>query len=151
VKFRAKIEEGRGGGAFIVVPFDVGEAFGRRGQVRVKGTIDGQPFQSSMAPMGGGHHVLGIHKATREAIGKSIGDSVALVVEPDTAERSVTVPEDFAGALAKSKRAQQQFDGFAYTHRKEYVHWIESAKRPETRQRRIADAVSRISKGTKLS
>jgi hypothetical protein len=149
--FEARIEEGRGGGAYVVVPFDVGEVFGTRGQLRVKGTIDGQPLKSSMAPMGGGQHVLGLHKATREALGKSIGDSVRLVIEPDRETRTVAVPADFATALAADKRAQQSFDAFAYTHRKEYVQWIESAKRPETRQRRISDAVSRISKGTRFS
>jgi len=150
-RFEAPIEEGRGGGAYVVVPFDVGQVFGSRRLVRVKGTIDGQPFKSSMAPMGGGHHVLGLHKATREAVGKSVGDKVAIIVEPDTEVRAVAVPDDFRKALAGNKKAQQTFDGFAYTHRKEYVEWIESAKRPETRERRVAEAVSRIAKGTKLS
>ena len=135
----------------MVVPFGVSEAFGTRGQLRVKGTIDGQPFKSSMAPMGGGHHVLGLHKATRDAIGKSVGDTVTLEVQPDTEERTVIVPNDFRKALATDPVAKQAFDRFAYTHRKEYVGWIESAKRPETRQRRITDAVSRISKGMKFS
>jgi len=150
-RFQAEIEEGRGGGAYVVVPFGVAEAFGTRGQLRVKGTIDGQPFKSSMAPMGGGHHVLGLHKATRDAIGKSVGDTVTLEVQPDTEERTVIVPNDFRKALATDPVAKQAFDRFAYTHRKEYVGWIESAKRPETRQRRITDAVSRISKGMKFS
>src|ERR671934_620939 len=150
-RFEAQIMEGRGGGAYVVVPFSVRDAFGTGGQLRVKGTIDGKPFKSSIAPMAGGSHVLGLHKATREDIGKSIGQSVKLVIEPETEERTVTVPDDFREALAANKKAMQTFDGFAYTHRKEYVQWIESAKRPETRQRRITEAVSRISKGTKFS
>jgi hypothetical protein len=134
-----------------VVPFDVAGVFGTRGQLRVKGTIDGEPFKSSVAPMGGGHHVLGLHKSTREAVRKSYGDSVDILIEPDLEERSVVVPDDFQKALAASQKASQTFAAFAYTHRKEYVQWIESAKRPETRQRRIAAAVSRIAKGTKFS
>jgi hypothetical protein len=150
-RFDAEIEEGRGGGAFVVLPFSVRKVFGTGGQLRVKGTVDGQPFKSSVAPMGGGSQVLGLHKATRESLAKSIGDKVAIVIEPDTEERTVTVPDDFRKALAANKKATQTFDAFAYTHRKEYVQWIESAKRPETRQRRISDAVSRISKGMKFS
>jgi Domain of unknown function (DUF1905)/Bacteriocin-protection, YdeI or OmpD-Associated len=150
-RFEAKIVEARGGGAFVDLPFSVPEVFGTRGQLRVKGTIDGKPFKSSIAPMGGGKHLLGLHKATREAIGKSIGETVKVAIEPDTGERTVTAPDDFRKALAASKTAQERFDEFAYTHRKEYVQWVEEAKRPETRQRRIRDAVSRISKGTKLS
>jgi hypothetical protein len=149
--FRATIQSGPGGGAFVAVPFNVADVFGTRRQIRVKGTIDGHEFKSSLAPMGGGSHLLGLHKATREAIGKSIGDSVSLVIEPDTEERIVTVPDDFRKALAHDKIAQKAFDSFAYTHRKEYVQWIESAKRPETRRRRIADAVGRIRTGSKRS
>jgi hypothetical protein len=143
-KFDAKIVAGRGGGAFVSVPFSVFDVFGTRGQVRVKGTIDGHAFKSSLAPMGGGTHLLGLHKATREAVGKSIGDTVKLVIEADNEERTVVIPDDFQRALARSPKAKESFENFAYTHRKEYVQWIESAKKPETRQRRISDAVTRI-------
>ncbi len=150
-RFEARIVEGRGGGAFVTVPFSVPEVFGTRGQVRVKGTIDGHPFKSSVAPMGGGTHLLGLHKATRETIGKAIGDPVRIVLEADIEERTVTVPDDFRRALAKAPRARETFEKFAYTHRKDYVQWIESAKKPETRQRRIDEAVTRIAAGTKFS
>jgi hypothetical protein len=149
--FRARIVEGRGGGAFVEVPFDVPTVFGTRRQVRVKGTIDGHPFASSIAPMGGGDYLLGLHKATREAIGKTVGDSVDFAIEADTAERSVTVPDDLRRALATNAAANRTFENFAYTHRKEYVQWVESAKKLETRQRRITEAVSRIARGDKFS
>ncbi len=150
-KFEARIVEGRGGGAFVTVPFSVYDVFGTRGQVRVKGTIDGHPFRSSIAPMGGGSHLLGLHKPTREAIGKSVGDLVTVALQADTEPRTVAMPDDFARALAKNPIAKTTYETFAYTHRKEYVQWIVSAKRPETRERRIADAVLRIAKGTKFS
>jgi hypothetical protein len=149
--FRARIVEGRGGGAFVKVPFDVPTVFGTRRQVRVKGTIDGHPFASSIAPMRGGAYLLGLHKATREAIGKTVGDSVDLVIEADTAVRTVTVPDDLQRALARNTAANKTFENFAYTHRKEYVQWVESAKKPETRQRRITEAVSRIARGNRFS
>ncbi len=143
--------EARGGGAFVPVPFSVPAVFGTRGQVRVKGTIEGHPFNSSIAPTGGGTHLLGLHKATREIIGKSVGDSVKIVLEADTEERTVAVPEDFRRALARDRKAKETFEKFAYTHRKEYVQWIESAKKPETRERRIAEAVIRIAAGANFS
>ncbi len=115
-----------------------------------EGTIDGHPFNSSIAPMGGGTHLLGLHKA-REIIGKSVGDSVKIVLEADTEERTVAVPEDFRRALARDRKAKETFEKFAYTHRKEYVQWIESAKKPETRERRIAEAVIRIAAGANFS
>ncbi|HEV3096318.1 MAG TPA: YdeI/OmpD-associated family protein [Candidatus Dormibacteraeota bacterium] len=61
------------------------------------------------------------------------------------------VPDDLRGALAANPKASQSFAAFAYSYRREYVQWIESAKRPETRRRRIAEAVSRIAKGTRFS
>src|SRR5438309_11314031 len=97
--FQARIVEGRGGGAFVDVPFDVPTVFGSRRLVRVKGTIDGYPFASSIAPMGAGAYLLGLHKATREAICKSIGDSVDPVIQADTTDRVVTVPDDLKRAL----------------------------------------------------
>jgi hypothetical protein len=150
-EFVAPIMEGRGGGAYVTVPFGVLDVFGTRGQVRVKGSIDGQAFKSSVAPMGGGRHVLGLNKATREAVGKSVGDMAKVVVEADTEERTIAVPDDFRKALAADPKANATFERFAYTHRKEYVQWIESAKKPDTRQRRITEAIGRIARGTKFS
>ena len=60
---------------------------------------------------------------------------------PNTAAREVTVPADLADALASDSTAQHFFDALSYTHRKEWVRWIEEAKTPETREARIADAV----------
>jgi uncharacterized protein YdeI (YjbR/CyaY-like superfamily) len=99
-----------------------------------------------MAPMYG-KHLLGLHKATREQIGKNIGETVELVIETDTEERVVTIPDDLRRALARNTTTKRAFDGLAYTHRKEYVQWVESAKKPETRARRVADAVARVAAG----
>ena len=135
--FQAVIEEGRGGGAFVVIPFDVREAYGTGGLVKVKASFDGEPYRGSIAPMGGGRHVLGIAKAIRAAIGKDVGDEVKVVVEADTEPRTVEVPPDLAAALQKAPAAKRAFEELSYTHRKEYVRSIEEAKKPETRERRV--------------
>ena len=62
-------------------------------------------------------------------------------------KKEVIVPDYFAAALKKSKKAQATFDGFAYSHRKEYVEWITDAKTDETRQRRIATALEWLAEG----
>jgi hypothetical protein len=61
--------------------------------------------------------------------------------------RSVKAPADLLAALAKKPKARKTFEGFAYSHRKEYVSWIEEAKRPETRARRVAQAVEWMAEG----
>lgn len=136
-------------GAFVTVPFDVNEVYGRRGQVKVKATFDGHPYRGSLAPMGGGRHVLGIRKDIRKAIGKDIGDKVRVVVERDAEPRVVTVPPDFQQLLNRNKTAKAAFDKLSYTHRKEYVEWIESAQKAETRERRLQKAIGMLLEGIK--
>ncbi len=123
--------------AFLTVPFSVKEVFGTRGLVKVKGTINGAPFRSSLFPRGKGKHYMVVNKLLREAIGKTAGDRVKVFLDVDTEERIVTVPEDVQKVLGKRKKIKAFFDSLSYTHKKEYVAWIEEAKKPETRAARI--------------
>ena len=93
---------------------------------------------------GGGSVVVGLHKATRIAAGVDLGDSVTMRLRRDERPREVVVPEDLAAALSADRTAQEVYDRLAFTHRKEYVEWIESAKRPETRSRRVAQTIARL-------
>lgn len=147
--FEAEIEAGRGGGAFVVVPFDVESAYGARGRVKVKATFDGQPCRGSIAPMGG-RHLLGIVRSIREELGKSIGDRVAVTLELDTEERTVQVPPELAEVLQASPAAAEFYGGLSYTCRREYAQWIAAGKRPETRLRRAAKAIDKLGRGEKL-
>ena len=61
--------------------------------------------------------------------------------------KKVTVPADLKSALQKNARAQKTFEGFSYSHKKEYVEWITGAKRDETRQRRLKTAVQWLARG----
>ena len=80
-------------GAYIVIPFDVREVYGTKGRVQVKAAFDGHPYRGSLAPMGG-RHVLGVRKDIQQAIGKTHGNRVKVVIEQDTEPRVVTVPKD---------------------------------------------------------
>ena len=64
-------------------------------------------------------------------------------------ERTTMVPRDLAAALAGNAVARSCFEGFAASYRKLYIAWVEDAKRPETRQRRIATVVARSARGQK--
>lgn len=147
-RFQAELRPGHGGGAFVEIPFDVHDVFGTRGQVPVRATFDGEPYRGSLAPMGG-RHVLGVTRAIREAIGKDVGDSVHVVLEQDTEPRTVSVPPDLAAALSKAPGAAKTFDGLSYTRRKEYVRWVEEAKKPETRARRLREVIERVTAARK--
>ena len=96
-------------------------------------------------------HMFGIKKEIRKAIKKDIGEKVDVVIQQDLEPRVVEVPEDFQSELNKNKIAKGIFENFAYTHRKEYVGWIEEAKKEEIRIRKIRKTVELISKGKKNS
>ncbi len=92
-----------------------------------------------------------VKKEIREAIGKSGGDTVKVVMEIDTEPRIVLVPEDFQQALENNAKAKEVFDSFSYTHKKEYVEWINGAKKQETRENRMKKAVESIAESRKRS
>ena len=70
-----------------------------------------------------------------------------VILRVDKAPRAVRVPADLRKALGKSKPAQGNFKEMAWSHRRAYVDWIEEVKQPETRARRIVEAVKRIAAG----
>jgi uncharacterized protein YdeI (YjbR/CyaY-like superfamily) len=81
--------------------------------------------------------------AIREQLGKKHGDAVHVTVERDTGERKVTVASDIREAL-RAAGLLAGFDRLAYSHQREYLLWIEQAKKPETRQRRITQMCARL-------
>ena len=99
--------------------------------------------------MGGPNHLLIILKGIREQIGKSFGDEIKIMVEPDLEERVIEIPKDMLKELKKDKQAKAIFDTLSYTHRREYVNWVMEAKKEETRQRRIMKAMEMLKKGQK--
>ena len=130
----------------IDFPYDVQELYGTRGQVKVKVTYDGVPYRGSLAKMGRHCHFLLVRKDIRKLIGKNAGDIVHVTVERDTEERTVEVPADLAALFETNPDAQQRFEKLSYTHRKEYVQWINEAKKPETRERRLVKTMEMLMK-----
>lgn len=140
--------EAAGGGAFVTIPFDVEQAFGKK-RVPVQATFDGEPYRGLVARMGGECHLLIVRKDIRERIGKQPGDTVHVTLAEDTEPRVVEVPPDLRTALDADAEAAATFDRLSYTHRREYVEWIEDAKREETRRNRVAKAVGMLREGKK--
>ena len=97
--------------------------------------------------MYGGVAYIGLNKGVRAAAGVDAGDRVRVTMELDTELRTVDAPDDLRSALAKDQAAHAAFDELSFTHRREYVEWIEGAKRPETRTRRIAVTVADVREG----
>ena len=146
--FTATIQNAGGGGAFVNVPFDVEAAFGAK-KPKVKAMIEDILYRGILTRMGGEYHILIILKNIREQIGKTFGDEIKIIVEEDTEPRVLEIPKDLLKELKKDKDAKAFFDKLAYTHQKEYVTWINEAKRDETRQARVVKTIAMLKKGKK--
>ncbi len=142
-RFRAKLE-GRDDSlaTYVLVPSNIIKMFGGRIRVPIRATVNGVTWRTTITNMGAGP-MIGVTAATRKAAGIERGEGVTVSIELDTQERTVDVPADFAKTLNKAQRAA--YDAMSYTHRKEYVQWIEAAKKPETRLRRIQKACAKLS------
>jgi hypothetical protein len=142
--FDATIEEGRGGGALVVVPAEVVTALGGKGRIPVRATFDGVDYRGSVVSMGG-QKVIGLLKAIREQLGKGPGDAVTVTLALDAEDRSVEVPDDLAAALADAGLGDT-FAALSYSHQRENVQSVLDAKKPETRARRLAQVVERVAR-----
>ncbi len=127
------------------VPFDLGEAFGRA-RPPVKVTIRGHEWRTTPGVYDGVGHIV-VNRSIKAATGVDAGDRVRVTLELDTEPRKVTVPADVRAALAAEPGAGDAFAAMSFTHQREHVEWVEEAKRPETRARRIAATVDRVLAG----
>jgi hypothetical protein len=130
-----------GAWAYVRFPFEALEIFGRKGQIAVRGAINGFAYRNSLMPRGDGSHILGVSKELQQGANAVVGDIVTITLEFDDAPREVVVPADLQSSLKKSGTKAEAFEALSYSHRKEFVDWIESAKRPETRAARIEKTI----------
>ncbi len=131
----------------VEVPAKVVEQLGSK-RPKVRATINGYTYRSSVAPMSG-TFMLGISAEVREKAGVTAGDRVDVDLELDTAAREVTVPADLEKAFKQEPVARQTFENLSYSRKRWYVDGIEGAKKPETRRRRIEKAIEDLGKVTR--
>jgi Bacteriocin-protection, YdeI or OmpD-Associated/Domain of unknown function (DUF1905) len=143
--FTVELERVQKTGTMFRIPFDLEDAFGRA-RPPVKVTIRGHTWRTTPGVYDGEGLVV-VNRAVKEATGVDAGDRVRVRMELDTEPRTVRVPKDLATALAANPTAQKAFASMSFTHRREYVEWVEEAKRAETRDRRIAATVARVREG----
>lgn len=134
--------------AYIPIDDATREALGGGGRIPVRATFNGVEYRGSICKMGGAF-CLGVNRTVREAANAKPRDAMRVTLERDVAERTVAVPTDLAAALKKNRVAAAAFENLSFTHRKEYVRWIESAKKADTRSRRVSKAVDMLRAGTR--
>ncbi len=134
----------RGPAAAVVLDDEQAQEIGEGAKrFPVAATINGYTWRTTVVRMGG-EFLVGMNKEVRAAAGAEAGDTVEVAIELDTAPREVEIPEALASALANAPEAMTAFEALSFTHRKEYARAVEDAKKPETRDRRVAQTVERL-------
>jgi hypothetical protein len=143
VRFKGKLTPtpGGGGGCLVPVPREVAAKLGLKGMPKIQAVIAGQPYRGSLMPMGDGTYCLGVLKSIQQAAGVGFGDTVTVELDVDTAPRVVEPPADLARIIAGDKKLAATWDKLSFTNRKEMARSLEEAKKPETRERRLAAAI----------
>lgn len=132
---------------FLVLPKSASAKLPTRGMTSVEGTIDGSPFRATLEPDGQRSHWLKVTRKMREAAGAAVGDVVALEIMPARKEPEPKVPADLRRALAASPKARAVWSDITPVARRDWIHWVTSAKRSETRARRIDNACEMLASG----
>lgn len=128
----------------IRVPLDLAKIWGTRGQLRVRGEVNGFPFRTSLFPTGDGRHMMIVNKEMQAGARTQPGMKARFRIEPDTAVREVQPPKELLQILRESKRLARYFDSLNYSTRNYIAKWIGQGKQMETRSRRAEQIAERL-------
>jgi hypothetical protein len=133
-----------GGGCLVPVPPEAAAKLGLKGMPKIAAVIAGQPYRGSLMPMGDGTYCLGVLKSIQDAAGVGFGDYVTVELELDTTPRVVEPPPDLAEAIAGNKAMAANWEKLSFTNKKEMALSLTEARKPETRERRLAAAIAKL-------
>jgi hypothetical protein len=146
MEFRSIVELGGKTATGIPIPDEVVESLGAGKRPPVTITVNGHTYRTTAVRMGGRFFVP-LSAEHRTAAGVAAGDEITVEIEHDAAPREVALPDDLAAAMDDAARTA--YDGLSFTHRKEWVRWVEEAKKPETRAARVERTVAALREGKK--
>jgi len=132
------------GWTVVQIPFDVPEAWGTRGQLKVKGEINGFPFRGSLFAAGGGAHFLLVNKRMQAGGRARAGETAKFRLEPDLEERTAAIPPELVRILSGEPSLLRWYYGLNYSTRHDIANWIEEVKSPEARERRAMQIAERL-------
>jgi hypothetical protein len=133
---------------FLKLPKEASAKLPSRGMASVEGTFKGFAFRATLEPDGQGGHWLKVDGELREAAGAEAGDVIALEIAPVAEEPEPKVPADLRKALAGADpKARAVWSDITAVARRDWIQWIESAKREETRGKRLESACDMLAKG----
>jgi uncharacterized protein YdeI (YjbR/CyaY-like superfamily) len=144
--FTAKLERLRGnlGWAIARVPFDVNKVWGSRSRLKVRVTIGGETFRTSLFPTREGEHFILVNKKMQRAGRVKLSMAAEFTVEPDTEVRSVKLPSELAKILKKERPVAAWFAELSHSMRYYIASWIAEPKSAASRQKRAEQMAERI-------
>jgi len=137
---------------FLNLPKEASAKLPSRSMASVEGTINGSAFRATLEPDGQGGHWLKVDRKMREAAGAEAGDVVTLEIAPLAPDREPEpkMPADLRKALAAAPaKAREVWSDITPIARRDWIHWMVSAKQAETRARRIRTACDKLAKGNR--
>ena len=133
---------------FLVLPKNASAKLSSRGMTPIEGTINGFSFQAALEPDGQKSHWLKVDRKLGKSAGAVAGDIVTLEIVPAGKETEPEVPADLRKALAAATpKVRALWSNITPVARRDWIHWITSAKQVETRARRIKNACSMLAAG----
>ena len=132
---------------FVVLPKAASAKLPTRSMTTVDGTLDGHAFQATLEPDGEGSHWLKVEKALVTAARAKAGAVVELAMTPVAEEPGPKLPPDLRKALAATPAAKAQWATLTPVARRDWIHWITSGKKAETRVKRIATTCDKLTCG----
>jgi hypothetical protein len=133
--------------SFLILPKNASAKLRTRSMTTVEGTINDHPFRSTLAPDGQRSHWLKVNRKLREGAGAQVGDVVTLEIMSAGKEPEPRVPADLRKALAAAPKAQASWSDITPIARRDWIHWIASARRSDTRARRVVNACEMLATG----
>jgi uncharacterized protein YdeI (YjbR/CyaY-like superfamily) len=128
----------------IHIPFDVAKVWGRRGQLRVRGEINGFAFRSSLFPTGQGGHILLVNKQMLKGAHAVPGSVARFRLEPDTEKRVITAPAELDRILAQDRSFRRWYGQLNPSTRADIAKWVSEPKSPDARARRAGQIAERL-------
>src|SRR5579872_639130 len=126
------------------IPFDAAKAWGKRGQIRVKGDINGFPFRTSLFPTREGTHFLLVNKTMQKGGKAAPGNTAKFHLEPDTQERPIEIPPELERALGEMRSLRKFYDQFSPSRRRDMCRMVLSVKSAEARRRRAGQLAEQL-------
>jgi hypothetical protein len=128
----------------VDIPGNIGKAFGTGKHIPVKGTIRNLTFESTLMSRGGGNFRLFIHSSIWKKLDVDNGDTISINIRPANAPEDLAVPDDIMESLLRNEKALEIFNSLTTRSRNSYIEFINKAKTPETRERRLVVGIERL-------